>query len=85
MRNEYEEADMLEYNEEQFPQEDFDNATLKEIESLSVDVPSDEEASEQAREIHGDISMIGQAKIDLSFHPAQRHPNAWQNGYSSED
>ena len=76
MNNEYESV-MLEYNEEQFAQEDFDSATLKEIEGLSVEVPTDESASDVAREIHGDISMIGQARLDNSLHPSSRHPNGW--------
>ena len=59
--------------------EEFSRETLKLLDEIceGVDVPTDEESAESARDHHGDISTIGQAKIDPSSHPSQRHPNGW--------
>ncbi len=78
-KNQMNEEHMLEYNEEQFPQEEFDINTLKMLDTVceGIEVPTDEESAESAREHHGDISAIGQNSIDPDSHPSNRHPNGW--------
>ena len=50
---------MLEYNEEQFPQEEFDKDTAKLLEAVcdGIEVPSDEECDESICNQHGSLAL----------------------------
>jgi hypothetical protein len=53
------EEHMLEYNEDQFPQEEFDKATLKMLDAIceGVEVPSDEDCDESICTQHGSLAL----------------------------
>jgi len=53
------EEHMLEYNEDQFPQEEFDKATIKMLDAVceGVEVPSDEDCDESISTQHGSLAL----------------------------